>query len=124
MFNNDLRLFVHFRSFFESDYTALDNYWAVSTQWLNNKGSWVDSEGSAITQRPSFTNWFLIGVKSWHHNNYEDREFKFFYAKTTKYVLANCKSTSSSSYGSTLTVPSQLESLNWGKKILNYIDKF
>ena len=115
---------VLFRSFFESYNTPYDDYWAVVyTLWLNNKGEWVDSEGNAITQRPSFTNWFLIGVNSTHSNHYEDREFKFFYAKTTKYVLANCKTTSRSSYGSTLTVPSQLESLNWGKKYLINFDQ-
>ena len=108
-------LCVLFRSFFESHWTTYDLYWNVQTLWSTNKGAWKDSNGNAITTRPSFTNWFLIGVESVHANNKEDRNFKFFYAKTTKYVLSNCKTTSTSSYGSTLTVPSQLESLNWGK---------
>ena len=109
-------LCVLFRSFFESQWTTYDDsHWKVSSDWSNNKGSWKDSDGNGIA-KPSFTNWFLIGVKSVHSNSKEDRKFKFFYAKTTKYILSNCKTTSTSSYGSTLAVPSQLESLNWGKK--------
>ena len=109
---------VLFRSFFESQWTTYDDsHWQVSSDWSNNKGSWKDSDGNTIA-KPSFTNWFLIGVKSVHSNSKEDRKFKFFYARTTKYILANCKTTSTSSYGSTLAVPSQLESLNWGKKYL------
>ena len=113
----DLTLKLLFRSFFESDWTTYDKYWKVSTIWSNKKGAWKDSNNNGIA-KPSFTNWFLIGVKSVHSGSKEDRKFKFFYARTTKYILANCKTTSSSSYGSKLAVPSQLESLNWGKKYL------
>ena len=99
----------------ESHWTALDdNYWKVSTDWAATKGAWTDSDGNAISKQ-AMTNWFLIGVKSEHNNGKEDRKFKFFYARSTKYILTNCKTTSVSTYGATLEVPSQIESLNWGK---------
>ena len=109
---------VLFRSFFSSDWTKLDgSQWSVQSMWSNKKGKWTNSDGNEIG-KPSFGNWFLIGVKSQHYNNKEDRKFQFFYAKSTMYSLGDCKTTSVSSYGQKLEVPNSGESLNWGKEYL------
>ena len=111
--------YVLFRSFYESPWTAFDaSYWTVKDDfWTNSLGTWTDSNGTEI-DRPGtyFLNWFLIGVKSKHDGDTEDRKFKFFYVKSTNYIIRNCVDGSISTYEQdTLEVPSSGQSLNWGK---------